>query len=117
MCISLPGRIITVRGPAALVETAGASRWCNALLQSGLEPGHRVLVHAGLVVQVLSPAQAYGIEDAFAELARLEPAIGLQPGPVGTTAEAAEAKGTRGTIGTPATGPTTPALTIPPWVS
>lgn len=81
MCISLPGKVVTVRGPAALVETAGTSRWCNALLQSGLEPGDRVLVHAGLVVQVLSPEQAYEIENAFAELARLDPAIGLHPGP------------------------------------
>lgn len=81
MCISLPGTVVAVRGPAALVETAGTSRWCNALLQSGLEPGDRVLVHAGLVVQVLSPEQACEIENAFAELARLDPAIGLQPGP------------------------------------
>ena len=79
MCISLPGTVITMRGPAALVETAGASRWCNALLQPGLEPGDRVLVHAGLVVQVLSPEQAYEIENAFAELARLDPGIGLPP--------------------------------------
>ena len=70
-----------MRGPAALVETAGTCRWCNALLQSGLEPGDRVLVHAGLVVQVLSPEQAHEIENAFAELARLDPATGWQPGP------------------------------------
>jgi hydrogenase expression/formation protein HypC len=87
MCISLPGRVVAVRGPAALVETAGTSRWCNALLQSALERGDRVLVHAGLVVQVLSPEQAHEIEDAFAELASLDPAIGLQPGPGGSWSE------------------------------
>ncbi|HEY5989180.1 MAG TPA: HypC/HybG/HupF family hydrogenase formation chaperone [Streptosporangiaceae bacterium] len=83
MCISLPGKVVTVRGPAALVETAGTRRWCNALLQESLEPGDRVLIHAGLVVQVLSPDQADEIENAFAELARLDPAIGLRPGQEG----------------------------------
>lgn len=74
MCISLPGKVVAVRGPAALIETAGTGRWCNALLHPDLEAGDRVLVHAGLVVQVLSPEQARDIEDAFAELDSLEPA-------------------------------------------
>ena len=79
MCISLPGKVVAVQGPAALVETAGTGRWCNALLQPDLAPGDRVLVHAGLVVQVLSPEQAREIEDAFAELADLTHRSGGPP--------------------------------------
>jgi hydrogenase expression/formation protein HypC len=72
MCISLPGTVMAVQDAAALVETAGTGRWCNALLQPGLAPGDRVLVHAGLVVEVLSPEHAREIEEAFAGLARLD---------------------------------------------
>ena len=80
MCISLPGTVVAIRGPAALIKTAGTGRWCNALLQPDLAPGDRVLVHAGLVVQVLSSEQARDIEEAFAELDSLErPAAGGGP--------------------------------------
>lgn len=92
-----------MRGPAALVETAGTSRWCNALLQSGLEPGDQVLVHAGLVIHVLSAEQAREIEDAFAELARPEDAIGWQSGATPDDRHAGQ-------------GPTTPAGPVSPWL-
>lgn len=71
MCVSMPGTVLTVEGPGALIETAGAGRWCNAMLYPGLEPGDRVLVHAGLVIELLSPERALEIEQAFAEFAEL----------------------------------------------
>jgi len=30
MCISLPGAVVSLHGPTALVHTAGVERWCNA---------------------------------------------------------------------------------------
>jgi hydrogenase expression/formation protein HypC len=75
MCVSLPGRVVSVQGPAALIETAGFGRWCNALLHPELEPGDRVLVHAGVVMQVISEEQAREIEAAFAELDGLDAPI------------------------------------------
>jgi hydrogenase expression/formation protein HypC len=87
MCISLPGRIVSLRGPMALVETAGVERWCNALAYPELEPGDRVLLHAGLVVRILSEDEARETEAAFAELgvlaserwpASISPADGCQ---------------------------------------
>lgn len=68
MCISLPGKVTALREPLALVETAGIERWCNALAYPELELGDRVLVHAGLVVRILSAAEACEAEAAFAEL-------------------------------------------------
>ena len=68
MCVSLPGRVVSLRGPMALVETVGVERWCNALLHPELEPGDRVLLHAALIVEVLSEQQARDAEAAFAEL-------------------------------------------------
>ena len=68
MCVSLPGRVVSLRDGIALVETVGMQRWCNALAYPELEPGDRVLLHAGLVVDVLSEEQASETEAAFAEL-------------------------------------------------
>ena len=41
-------------------------------MQPELAPGDRVLVHAGLVVEVLSPEQARELEEALSELAQLD---------------------------------------------
>jgi hydrogenase expression/formation protein HypC len=68
MCVSVPGTVVEVRGAAALIDTAGVPRWCNALLQPCLEPGDHVLVHAGIVVDVLTPERAAEIEDVLAQL-------------------------------------------------
>lgn len=71
MCISVPGRVISVDGPAALVDVAGAQRRYNALLEANLHPGDWVLVHAGFVLRVLPEAEVREIEETFAELDRL----------------------------------------------
>ncbi len=68
MCVSLPGRVISLRGPLALVETAGVERWCNALAYPELAPGDRVVLHAGLVIRMLTEDEAREAEAAFAEL-------------------------------------------------
>ena len=68
MCISLPGTVMSLDGPLALVDTAGVQRWCNAIMYPELELGSRVLLHAGLVVAVLTEEDARQAEAAFAEL-------------------------------------------------
>ncbi len=79
MCFSLPGEVLEVQGPAALVSTAAVKRWCNALMYPELAPGDWVLLHAGLVVAILSAQQARDAELAFAEL-------GVLPAPAGSAA-------------------------------
>jgi len=71
MCVSLPAEVLSTQGPAALVQSAGLERWCNAMAYPELEPGDRVLVHAGLVVRVLTDEEARATEAAFAELGAL----------------------------------------------
>ncbi|MGO9754384.1 MAG: HypC/HybG/HupF family hydrogenase formation chaperone [Solirubrobacteraceae bacterium] len=68
MCFSLPGEVVQMRGPAALVQTAGVRRWCNSLIFPELRVGDRVLLHAGLVVQVLTAQEAREAELAFEAL-------------------------------------------------
>lgn len=71
MCVSLPGEVVSMLAPMALVETAGVKRWCNALMYPELGLGDRVLLHAGLVVRVLTADEARETEAAFAELEAL----------------------------------------------
>ena len=68
MCVSLPGEVVSVDGALAVVETAGIRRCCNALMYPELARGDHVLVHAGLVVRILTVEEAREIEAAFAEL-------------------------------------------------
>jgi hydrogenase expression/formation protein HypC len=68
MCLSVPSRVLSVREPMVLVETAGIQRWANALMYPEIEPGDTVLVHAGLVVNVLTADEAREVEAALAEL-------------------------------------------------
>ena len=71
MCLSLPGRVVRLDGPRALVDTAGVTRWCNALMYPDLQVGDRVLLHAGLVIEVVSEEHAREIESSFIELGAL----------------------------------------------
>ena len=71
MCLSLPGRVVRLEGPRALVDTAGTMRWCNALMYPDLQVGDRVLLHAGLVIEIVSEDHAREIESAFTELGAL----------------------------------------------
>ena len=66
--MSLPGEVIFVDGALAVVRTAGVERRCNGLMYPGLQRGDQVLVHAGLVVRILTPQEAREMETAFAEL-------------------------------------------------
>ncbi len=68
MCLSLPGRVERIEGPRALVGTAGIQRWCNAMMFPDLQLGDRVLMHAGLVIEVVSEEQARDMESTFREL-------------------------------------------------
>lgn len=78
MCLSLPGRVERLEGPRALVDTAGVKRWCNSLMYPDLQVGDRVLLHAGLVIEIVSEERAREIESVFAELDALtESAAGV----------------------------------------
>ncbi len=70
MCLSVPGRVLDVKGTTAVVEIAGVVRTCNTLFEPAVRPGDAVIVNAGTVLGVLSDEEAQATEDAFAELDR-----------------------------------------------
>lgn len=58
MCLSIPGQILDVRESRALVQTEGRAVWCNALTQPDVRTGDYVLTHAGLILSIISDAEA-----------------------------------------------------------
>lgn len=70
MCVAIPGRVTEIDGHYATVDFDGNSVTARA----GLVPvkvGDRVLVHAGMIIQVLREKEADEIASLFAELEAL----------------------------------------------
>lgn len=71
MCIALPGRVISVKDTIARVDFNGNVVEARADLVK-VSVGDRVLVHAGLIIQVLPVNEAEELDAIFAELRRAE---------------------------------------------
>ena len=65
MCVAAPGKILSINGTTATVAYSGNLGVVKA------QVGDWVLVHAGLVIQVLSESQAQEMNDLLAELETL----------------------------------------------
>lgn len=67
MCVAIPGKVIAIDGNRATVDFEGNT----VVARVGLVPvkaGDRVLVHAGMIIQVLRQDEADEIASLFAEL-------------------------------------------------
>lgn len=67
MCVALPGTVIEVRERTAVVDFSGN----QVETRSGLvevEPGDRVLVHAGMILQKVSQTEVEELEELFCDL-------------------------------------------------
>jgi hydrogenase assembly chaperone HypC/HupF len=68
MCLSLPGRVLSVNGAMAEVEIDGRQVWCNALAQPEVTAGDYVLIHANLIVAIIGEAEAQEMFQTAREL-------------------------------------------------
>lgn len=67
MCVALPGKVLKMRGRKATVEFSGNTVEADAGLVK-VKPGDDVLVHAGCIIQVLSPEEGDSMRELFKEL-------------------------------------------------
>jgi len=65
--MSRPGRVLRVENGMAEVERGDGRAWFNALPVPGIRTGDWVLVHASLVLSVISRDEAEQIEAIVAE--------------------------------------------------
>lgn len=70
MCVAAPGKILSINGTTATVAYSGNRVPANLGVVKA-QVGDWVLVHAGLVIQVLSESQAQEMNDLLAELETL----------------------------------------------
>jgi hydrogenase expression/formation protein HypC len=93
MCMSLPGKVLDLNSAMALVEINGRQLRCNALAQPDVKVGDYVLVHANLIVAIISELEA---EQIFQTARDLDEALerelssepeGTAPGDSGTSEE------------------------------
>lgn len=70
MCVALPGRVINVEGTVATVDFQGNIVRAEAGLVT-VKPDDMVLVHAGCILQVLSPQEGRMMQELFDELEEL----------------------------------------------
>ncbi len=70
MCVALPGKVLSVDKRTALVDFDGNRvKARTGLVQ--VAPGDRVLVHAGCILQVVSPRDMEEIEAVMREMEQL----------------------------------------------
>lgn len=72
MCLAVPGRVVEMNGPIALVDFGGVRRRIAVSLTPQVQVGEFVLVHAGYAIQVVDVEEAERqlelIREVYAEL-------------------------------------------------
>ncbi len=68
MCISVPGRVISVKGALAEVQFADRTAWLNAMAQPDVQVGDYVLAHANLIISIIDAEEAQQIIQSLQEM-------------------------------------------------
>lgn len=58
MCLSIPAKVISIKGEEALVSVFGTQVSVSLVLLEGIEPGDFVLVHSGFAIQTIDQEEA-----------------------------------------------------------
>jgi len=58
MCLSVPGKVISINNEVAEVSIGGAIVKASILLVDNLKVGDYVLVHTGYIIQIIDEEQA-----------------------------------------------------------
>ncbi|MDI3475862.1 MAG: hydrogenase expression/formation protein HypC [Thermococcaceae archaeon] len=70
MCLAVPGKVIEVNGPLAVVDFGGVKREVRLDLLPDIKPGDWVIVHTGFAIEKLDEKRAKEILEAWAEVER-----------------------------------------------
>lgn len=70
MCVASPGKVIEINGDNAVIEYSSNKIKANKGIVD-VNVGDYVLVHAGLIIQVLPEDEAMNMIDIFKELGEL----------------------------------------------
>lgn len=68
MCLSIPGKIISVDGEIAKISVGGSEVEAGIQLLDEVQEGDYVLVHSGFALQVISEQEAQNMLEVIREL-------------------------------------------------
>jgi hydrogenase expression/formation protein HypC len=68
MCLSVPAKIIEIKGDRAIVDFGQSQREVSIMLIKNPKVGDYVLVHAGFAIELLDEAEAKITLNAFKEM-------------------------------------------------
>lgn len=67
MCIAMPGKVLSIEAGRARVDILGNTLEVDIRLVDA-KPGDRVLVHAGMAIEVMQEDQASALEELLREI-------------------------------------------------
>ena len=70
MCLAVPMRIVKIDGNTAIAESRGVETRVNISLMTDIEIDDTVIIHAGFVIEKLSPKEAGEIDGIWNEYER-----------------------------------------------
>jgi hydrogenase expression/formation protein HypC len=73
MCLAVPAKILSIKGPQAEVEFGGVRRVISVQLLPEAQVGDYVLVHTGFAISLVDPAEAEITLDLLREMGDLDP--------------------------------------------
>ena len=68
MCLSIPGKVLSVKGTMAEIDIAGNIYEAGTQLIDDIIPGDLVLIHSGFIIQKMSPEEAAETENLLREI-------------------------------------------------
>lgn len=79
MCVSIPGRVVSIEGYLAEIDVLGARRKANTMLVPEVKVGDYVLTSVGSIVRILDEDEALANIALFQELMALQTDAGDEP--------------------------------------
>lgn len=76
MCLAVPGVIVELAGPMALVDLGGTKRQVNLLFVPDAQPGDWILSHSGFATEIISADHARATLDLIEETSGPDTASG-----------------------------------------
>jgi len=68
MCLAIPGTIVSIKDDFADVDYGGVRKSASLRLFPNAAVGDHVLIHAGFVIQILSPDEGSELEKIIEEI-------------------------------------------------
>ncbi|MBT3241615.1 MAG: HypC/HybG/HupF family hydrogenase formation chaperone [Bacteroidetes bacterium] len=68
MCLSIPGKILSIKDQMATIDISGSQYQAGTHLVENAKVGDLVLIHSGFIIQMLTPEEAEETREILREI-------------------------------------------------